>query len=329
MISVVVPTRNCAREMDSHLESLKAIKNIVQEFIFVDSFSEDGTAEKIADFLRSGIPGVLLSCPPGLYAAWNQGATAAKGFWVTFATVGDTQTSEGLRHLMEVGEKLSADLIVSPPLMMEGRSNLEVSWPIHRLATTKQSPNLLTQAECLRWLCGFLPGTVLGSAASNLYRREFLLDHPFPTHFGHEGDVAWGLQVAKTVRMAVTPSPCAKFQVHERASKLTAQEQFARFEQLTELARATLDDQPEFLAEFQVHWEREQTLWRWINALEGLAETMEEQKKYINILENKNATLLEENQALSRLPVGLPLPFFKTGTFLAAHRFLKRIFYSK
>ena len=102
MISVVVPTLNCAREMDSHLESLNVIKDTVHEFIFVDSFSEDGTAEKIADFLRSGIPGVLLSCPPGLYAAWNHGTKQAKGRWVTFATVGYTQDSEGLRHLIEV-----------------------------------------------------------------------------------------------------------------------------------------------------------------------------------------------------------------------------------
>jgi hypothetical protein len=203
---------------------------------------------------------------------------------------------------------------------------LDVSWPIHRLATTKQSPHLLTQTECLRWLCGFLPGTVLGSAASNLYRREFLLDHPFPTHFGHEGDVAWGLQVARIVRMAFTPRLCAEFQVHERASKLTAREQFDRLKQLIELAQSTMDGHPELLAEFQVHWEREQTLWRWINALEGLAETMEEQKNYIKILENKNAALSEENQTLSRLRVGFPLSFLKSGTLLAANRIVKRLF---
>jgi glycosyltransferase involved in cell wall biosynthesis len=302
MISVIVPTLNCVDKIDLHLESLRALKDGVKEFIFVDSSSEDGTAEKIAEFLRSGVSGILLSCPPGLYAAWNKGVATAKGGWVSFATVGDTQNPEGLQHLMEVAESFSADLVVSPPLMMSGRKSVEDSWPIHHLAVTKQSPHLMTQEESIRWLCSFLPGTALGSAASNLYRRKFLLDHPFPINFGHEGDVAWGIQVSTKVSLVVTPQTCAAFEIHGRSTPLDALLQKARFEQLVAHSFEHLTDFPHLLAEFQILWKRQSELLQWVIELENVAETNREQKSYIFQLENERKRLTGEVERLGKIP---------------------------
>jgi len=302
MISVVVPTLNCARDIDSHLESLKLLKGIVKEFVFVDSSSEDGTAEKIAKFLRSDVSGVLVSCPPGLYAAWNKGVSVAKGGWVTFATVGDTQNPSGLQHLMEIAENFSADVVVSPPLMMAGRKSVEDSWPIHHLAVNKQSPHLMTQEESIRWLCGFIPGTAMGSAASNLYRRKFLLDHPFPSNFGHEGDVAWGIQVSTKVKLVVTPQTCAAFEVHARSTPLDALVQKLRFEQLVDLSLEHLTDFPHILAEFQILWKRQSELLQWVIELESVAKTNREQKSYIFQLESERKRLMGEVERLGKIP---------------------------
>jgi hypothetical protein len=65
-------------------------------------------------------------------------------------------------------------------------------------------------------------------------------------------------------------------------------------------------------------------LFEWLAGLEPLAAVVKEQKGYIDILEAEKLTLLRERDDLSRLSVGVALPFVKAGHLLSLKRFLKR-----
>lgn len=322
-LALVVPTRNNQRDIQAHLGSLEALRLQGAELVFVDSESSDGTAEAIRSF-QSRFGGQFINQPPGLYAAWNAGVQAASRKWISFATVGDRQFVEGFQHLLEVACTDAVDAVLSPPLMRSGTKPISDEWPIHQLTRLQPAPRWWTQEESTRWLCGCLPGTVLGSAASNLYRRDFLLAHPFPTHFGHEGDVAWGIEVANHIRLAITPRSCAEFQVHERSNPLGAREQAERFNQLVQLATNRLEKKPLIKAELELRWAREKMFWKWILELEKAAETTVEQSRYIQFLEHENQTLRQERDTLSKKSFGLPIPYLSRGNLLAVRRFLRR-----
>jgi hypothetical protein len=311
-LTVVVPTRNNHPEIVAHLGSQEAIVSLGAEIVFVDSESSDGTLKALAAF-RKNHGGKVLDLPPGLYAAWNAGVQVATRTWITFGTIGDTQSIQELQHLLDIAESTQSDIVVSPPEMRIGKIASENRWPIHRLAAKLDSVQSLNRNECLQWLCGFLPGTMLGSAASNIYKRSLLQAKPFPTKFGHEGDVAWGIEIASSVRIAVTPQQCSDFQIHARETALDARLQRQRFLQLIDLARESLLEFPEVVAEFEISWDRQMELWDWICRLEGVADVSREQKAYINQLERERSELRDIVIRLEKLPV-LPLaPFLKRG----------------
>lgn len=331
MISIIVPTRNCATELPSHLAALKVLPADAAEIIFVDSESTDGTRELIDKYVHTQRHARVISHPPGLYASWNAGVAAAGGEWLNFATVGDTMRPDGLAHLAKVASAFRGDVIISPPkFRYAGARSGELRWPIHhfvnRLDELQNLQNLhrLTKAEKIRWFCAFLPDSLIGSSASNLYRRSFLLEHPFPVDFGHEGDAAWAASHCMRMDVLVTNTICAEFLVHGRGHDLTARQQLKKFEQLTGLARVASSGEQSILAELEAGWAMRQRLFHWLCAVEESSVTLQEQSKYVESLEKVKAVLEEERDTLSRLDAGVPIPLIKRGHLLSFLRFLRR-----
>jgi glycosyltransferase involved in cell wall biosynthesis len=93
---------------------MQAWLDLVDEVIVVDSRSTDGTLDLIRAELQH--PQLrIIERDRGLYASWNEGIAATTGDWVYISTAGDLITRDQLLHLREVGEALSADVVVSPP----------------------------------------------------------------------------------------------------------------------------------------------------------------------------------------------------------------------
>jgi hypothetical protein len=63
----------------------------------------------------------------------------------------------------------------------------------------------------------FVQRGMLGSSASNLYRAAELQRFPFRTDFGTAGDVAWGLEHAGQIRIAVVPQNLSTFVFHPKS----------------------------------------------------------------------------------------------------------------
>jgi len=246
-IAALLPIYNCRERLESHLRSVVTWADEVQEIIVVDSGSSDGTFELAQDIL-SPYHAKFLIHPPGLYQSWNAGIAAATSPWCYISTVEDPIDSYGLIHLLETVIAHKADLVISPPEMMnhDGSSPVDQKMPSNRLAESLRKCGIqdrrLHRSEAIAMLCGFLPHGLLGSSASNLYKTSFLQKHPFPTDFRHCGDTAWGIQISPVADIAFTTRTCAKFYCQTQFTAVNPQQQLSLHKKLAELVRQSLHD---------------------------------------------------------------------------------------
>jgi glycosyltransferase involved in cell wall biosynthesis len=220
-ISVVLPTYNCRSLLVRHLHSMQAWLDVVHEVIVVDSRSTDGTLEAIRQELRH--PNLrIIERDRGLYQSWNEGIAATTGDWVYISTAGDTITREHLLHLRDLGERLAADVVVSPPYFVH-----EDGRPRVLLESFGQGAPLAIQPEATQILAfQFCPQAILGSSAADLYRGNHLRARPFPTEYGVVGDTAWIMRYGHETRLALTPTQGSAFCIHEKESSATPQQSY-------------------------------------------------------------------------------------------------------
>ena len=77
-ISVIIPVYQSAERLPEHVESLRRLRSMVHEFIWVITESPDGSHE-IARKAAQELGGQVLEVPRGLYQAWNSGIAQASG----------------------------------------------------------------------------------------------------------------------------------------------------------------------------------------------------------------------------------------------------------
>lgn len=218
-ISVVIPVYQSAERLPGHIESLRRLRPIVHEFIWVITESPDGSHE-IAREAAKELGGRILEVPRGLYQAWNSGIALATGDFIYIATTGDTITPGGLHALSRCLQKNQADVVFSPPIISPAtRANLQRSrhWPVFKFAQilNQIADNCMPKEKAI--LMQILSGAsgLLGSCASCLFRASFLKDRPFPTEFHHYGDTAWTYQHLVEATLVFHPDPVAQFQIHD------------------------------------------------------------------------------------------------------------------
>jgi len=202
-----------------HIEAMRAWLDFAEEVIAVDSDSNDGTLE----FLRRELTHPktrVLTHPPGLYQSWNFGIAQCRAKYVYISTVGETITREGIESLFRAAESLRADAVISPPRMvkMSGEAK-DKTWPVHTLIDELKlsAPFALEGAAAELFALMNLRRGLLGSSASNLYRAEVLQRFPFRTDFGTAGDLAWGLEHAGEIRLAIVPRSFSTFVFHPKS----------------------------------------------------------------------------------------------------------------
>lgn len=219
-ITVILPTRNAAAGIDAHLEAMEAWLPDAAQVVVVDS-SEDDTLARVRARLGGRVDAEFHARPRGLYEAWNFGVSRARERCVYFSTVGDSLDADGLRFLFSGLERSAADIFVSPPRMAyEDPEAKPLKWPIHAATEhlAPEAPVVLAPELAFVLSTSFLPGTLLGSSASNLYRTEFLRARPFPEGWGHCADSAWMISHAAEARVAITARPVATFVRHAGAA---------------------------------------------------------------------------------------------------------------
>ena len=219
-ISVVIPVYQSAERLPEHIESLRRLRTMIDEFIWVITDSPDGSHE-IAREAAEELGGQILEVPRGLFQAWNSGITLASGDFIYISTIGDTITPEGLNSLFHCIQKTAADVVFSPPVISPAtESNLKQShhWPVfiyEKVLNRFGGARVPKEKAILLQILSGASG-LLGSCASCLFRTSFLQVRPFPNEFHHYGDTAWTYQNLSEANLAFYPKQVARFVLHDQ-----------------------------------------------------------------------------------------------------------------
>ena len=222
-----------------HVSALRLWSQRVQEVVIVDSQSSDGTAEYLRQHLDG--PNVKhLSHAPGLYESWNYGLGQIRSQWSYIATVGDRINEAAIEGLVKAGQETGSDLVISPPsLVSPAGDKLDKQWPIHKFIQWKnlRESGPISAIEVYLWNALSVPGSLLGSSASNIYRTDFIQSHPFPVGYRHACDTAWAITHSFAARWAVAPRLYSELLVHPAAPRSPERVRHQNRERLHELAR--------------------------------------------------------------------------------------------
>lgn len=219
-ISVVIPTRNSMPSIKEHIAALNEWLPRVNEVVVVDSESSDGTLEYIVEHVDHQSVEVL-SHPPGLYESWNAAIAKSKSKYIYIATVNDFMPFDTLERMYQAAEAHCADVVVSAPNVVgEGGVVLNKRWPIHEYleSVPEQKIHVLSPIDRIAWNSVRLPGTLIGSSASNLYRSFELKADPFPIDHGRSGDSAWALKHSLRGKWLVLRDGQSQFWEHPHTS---------------------------------------------------------------------------------------------------------------
>lgn len=213
-VTVILPTLDCRKKLEHHLNVSGEWLAQVAEIIAIDSHSSDGTWELLQEKLpRYGAK--MLQGERGLYRSWNTAISKASQPHLYISTIGDLIDREGLSLLHACCVEQDLDVMLSTPrILNEDGTPSSILWPIHRLAgdfPTKGDPWMPCPSELLLLSCMLLPETILGSSASNLYRTELLQKNPFPEEYGSIGDVLWGIRHLSDLRVGISTRQPASF----------------------------------------------------------------------------------------------------------------------
>jgi len=283
-VSVIIPTRNCRDELIEHLKMMHPVFEKAAQVIGVDGSSEDGTAEVLREFIESRSNAKFLSLPPGLYEGWNAAVAEAEQPWVYFSTIGDFISLDGLTKLMGNAGSLKLDLLISPPKMVqEDGAPSSQTWPIHHFTSAFKTKEIhvLSLEQKILGFCSYFTGSILGSSASNIYKTDFLKQHPFPTDFGHAGDTIWAVRNLIEMRAAIILENFATFRLGWKFKEADARIQRDTFEKMCKEAKITLGKISIAEYDFLHGWfsalcDSKLVLWNWLASQAELAKSHNE-----------------------------------------------------
>jgi hypothetical protein len=186
---------------------------MVEQIIAIDSNSTDGTFEMLQERL-SVFKAQVISTSPGLYKAWNLGVSKATQPYVYFSTIGDILKQDALNRMCQLIQSEEFDVLISPPrIVNELGEAIDKRWPIHDLRDLLSDNREMvpTSDELLVLSTLYIPESIIGSSASNLYRRDILKKSPFPEDVGMIGDVIWALNNLFSLKVCICGSIFATF----------------------------------------------------------------------------------------------------------------------
>ena len=206
LISVVVPTYNYANTLPRALDSVLVQWADDIEMIVVNDGSRDNTREVLDDY-QVRYPGrlqVLHQDNAGVAAARNRGIAMARGAYVLLLDADDELTAGALSILRNViaqtpgvGMLLGAHVSVYP----DGRERLRLPTPVSGSARKRAEDYLLRKKISVSHCC-------------SLFRRDLLLERPYPEDLRSGEDVPVFLHLLLRAQVVCIDEPLARIHKH-------------------------------------------------------------------------------------------------------------------
>ena len=212
-VTVIIPTLNCREKLERHLENSKEWFSKVGQIIAVDSNSTDGTLDLLGEVLTP-FDAEIISTGPGLYKSWNLGVGKATQPYVYFSTIGEILEPNALEEMCRLIQSEACDVLISPPRMVNEMGEcIDKQWPIHSLRELLCDDRVtVLSADDLFLLSSlYIPSSIIGSSASNLYCSDTLKKNPFPEDLGVIGDVIWAFDNLPFLRVCICGKMFATF----------------------------------------------------------------------------------------------------------------------
>jgi hypothetical protein len=220
-VSIMVPTRNSMDKLPAHLARHRELFASCAEIVHCDSHSDDQTKAFFAQQFSLHRNLRQIDHPPGLYASWNHGLRHCTQPFTYISTVGDEISAEGLIRLVRLAQETESDVVFSPPVLVNEEQKVvnDILWPVHKLIANHRIHSEGSISSTLVFAEAVLhaPDGILGSAASCLFRTEFLRSRPYPTEYYGAGDSVWALDNLLEARCAIIPSPISTFLLHPKS----------------------------------------------------------------------------------------------------------------
>lgn len=205
LISVIVPAYNYAHLLPRALDSVLAQWAEDIELLIVDDGSQDNTAEVLTEYqARHPQLQVVRQANAGAAAARNHGIRLARGRYALLLDADDElveDTFASLRTVLQAnpqaGLVLGAQLSVTP----DGRERLRLPTP------ASGTPRQLIQ----RYL---LEKKISISHCCTLFRRDLLLQRPYPESLRTGEDIAVFAYLLVSAPVALTNQPLARIYKH-------------------------------------------------------------------------------------------------------------------
>ncbi|QLC73529.1 glycosyltransferase family 2 protein [Pseudomonas sp. LPB0260] len=208
LISVIIPTYNYAHLLPRALNSVFQQMAEDVELIVVNDGSRDNTGEVLAAYQRQQIQGFRVEhqVNAGAAAARNSGIRLARGRFALLLDADDellpgalSCLREVLAHNPEAGLVLGAQVSVYP----DGRERIRLPTPV----TNTHSPCELTR----RYL---LEKKISISHCCTLFRRDLLLQRPYPESLRTGEDVPVFAYLLVNALVVTTARPLARIHKH-------------------------------------------------------------------------------------------------------------------
>ena len=205
LISVIIPAYNYAHLLPRALDSVLAQWAEDIELLVVDDGSQDNSAEVLAEYqVRHPQLQVVHQANAGAAAARNHGIRLARGRYALLLDADDELVADAFANLRRVlkanphaGLVLDAQLSVSP----DGRERLRLPTP------ASGTPRQLIQ----RYL---LEKKISISHCCTLFRRDLLLQRPYPESLRSGEDIAVFAYLLVSAPVALINQPLARIYKH-------------------------------------------------------------------------------------------------------------------
>lgn len=207
-ISLCIPVFNSAMFLDELFACLRALSPPPTEIVFLDDASMDDSVHRIRAFAADHVPSVSVRVLAnernvGIAAAYNRLAQEARGEWVQLLDADDRPVD------VDYYARTSAALAADCDLVVTG---LDSNAALLALGARLLGP-LVPRHPPSWW-------PLLGSFATRagvLYRRQLLLDHPFPDPAWPGSDVVHLLALRSGGRCTFLRKPRVFYRVHSGA----------------------------------------------------------------------------------------------------------------